>query len=110
MRRKKRFIFILISVLFCMPVYSWDGSAEGYVSRIDVTESAYNFRVYLEGQPALCGNENIWGYLDETDPNYQTYVSVLMMAKATKNKVKLYLNRQNGAAGGKCHIGYVILF
>jgi hypothetical protein len=55
----------------------------------------------------LCGNEHNWAYINESDSNYNTFVSVLTAAKAAKQSVKIMTQRKDGAADGYCHIGYI---
>lgn len=89
---------------------AWDGTVAGEVSQIHVTGgNNYGFRIYLEGKPAMCGNEHSWAYINESQSNYHVYVSVLTAAKAAGQTVKVYANRKDGAADGYCRIGYVVV-
>jgi len=87
---------------------AWDGRVSGKVGNIDVTSgSNYGFRVTLVNGPALCGNDNKWAYLNDSDSNYQTYVSVLLAAKMADKNVTVYTNRETSSGNGYCHIGYI---
>lgn len=98
-------LFILASAAEANP---WHGSVYGKISVIEVTSgNNYGFRVVLEGTPKLCGNNHAWAYLNESDSNYQVFVSVLTAAKAAGQSVILYTTRQDNSAEGYCHIGYI---
>lgn len=82
----------------------WDGSATGKITSMDVTSAEnYGFRVYLDGR-AMCPNGPSWAYLNGSDSNYKTYVSLLMMARALEKPVVIYTNKDQY---GYCKIGYV---
>jgi hypothetical protein len=101
-------LLILIAGLFCaMSAQCWDGALSGTVTQVDVTGgSNYGIRVYLStGVPMCTGSPNYWGYLNNTDSNYNAYVAAIMMAKATGSRLTLYLTNE----GGFCHIGYLTL-
>lgn len=99
---------LLISslILFSGDVFSsWDGSSRGLVSLVQITAADnYGFRVNLDGSPALCGNSNTWAYLNGSDSNYDTYVSLLTAAKFAKNEVTIFTKMQSN---GYCKIGHV---
>lgn len=57
--------------------------------------------------PKLCGNQFDWAFLNETDSNYKTFVSVLLAAKASQMSVTLHTNRTGGLDSGYCQIGYL---
>ncbi|MDR6985121.1 hypothetical protein J2X32_003778 [Rheinheimera pacifica] len=95
------FIVLLLSV----PAFAWDGQIYGKIQDIEVTGGGnYGFRVTLEGSPSMCGNANAWAFLNDTDSNYQTYVSVLLAAKAAKMSVTIFSVRR---VDGYCHIGHI---
>lgn len=101
-------IVIFAVTLIPLTAKAWDGTTAGKINTIDVTGGTnYGFRVSLEGGPALCGNAHTWAFLNETDSNYQTYVSVLLAAKAAKMTVRLYTTRVGSNANGFCQIGYI---
>lgn len=82
----------------------WDGSNTGKITTIDVTNAEnFGFRVYLDGRP-LCTNGPAWAYLNGSDSNYKTYVSLLMMARAMDRPVLIYTSKDQY---GYCKIGYV---
>ncbi|MDR6984480.1 hypothetical protein J2X32_003124 [Rheinheimera pacifica] len=96
---------MLLMVLFSGATVAWDGEVYGKLQSIDVTGgSNYGFRVTFEGAPPICGNANTWGFLNDTDSNYQTYVSVLLAAKAAKMNVTIFTVRD---VNGYCHIGHI---
>lgn len=45
--------------------------------------------------------------MDDRDPNYKVYVSVLMMAKALGSKVTLYADV---GEYDRCKIGYITMY
>lgn len=103
-----RKIIICIFIFFSLHSFAWDGQVSGKVIRIDVAGGQnYGFRVYLDGLPKLCGNNHTWAYLNDTDSNYQTYVAVLLAAKAANYNVRLYANKEGSNA--YCHIGYITI-
>ena len=102
-----RWRLLLCAGLFALPGLSmaWDGSVHAPIAEIDVTDgSNLGFRVYL--LTAMCGNANTWGYLNNTDSNYNVYVATLLMANAQGFSVTVYSNRDSN---GLCHIGYIAI-
>lgn len=72
----------------------WDGSNTGKITTIDVTNAEnFGFRVYLDGR-SMCTNGPPWAYLNGSDSNYKTYVSLLMMARAMDRPVLIYTSKQ----------------
>jgi hypothetical protein len=87
--------------------YSADpwSTVQGKISTIEVTEGQnYGFRVYLAGAPIVCNSYN-WGYVNENDTNYKTYVAALLTAKAQQSNVTLYTSKD--ATTGYCHLAYI---
>ena len=88
----------------------WDGYERGKIVRVDVTGATnYGFRIWLEGHPKMCANIDPsntanWAYLNETDSNYQIYISVLLSAKAMGKDVTVYTKK---GSNGYCKIGYI---
>lgn len=77
----KFFLFSLL-LLSTNALAAWDGTVSGKISSINVTGGEnYGFRVSLANSPKLCGNNHTWAYLNESDSNYKTYISVLLAAK-----------------------------
>lgn len=104
---KKLITFLLI--LFPAQALAWDGQVQGKISYIEVTGgNNYGFRVTLKNGPALCGNSHKWAYVNESDSNYQVYVSTLLAAKHAGTAVRLHTT-QTGSQG-YCHIGHVFSF
>ena len=105
--------FILIIRVFLIPLTTnaaWDGSTAGKVKQVDVAPLDGNnrgFRVVLEGNPALCNNENQWAYVNQSDDNYQVTVSALLAAKMSGTEVTIFTTIN--PSDGYCHMGYVIL-
>ena len=86
------------------PAFAWDGMVQGTIQAVDVTQgSNYGFRVYIHGTTSVCSSGANWAYVNETDSNYKTFVSALMMAKAQGSTVTIYTTVENGY----CHIGYI---
>ena len=86
---------------------AWGGVATAKIAQLHVTGAGnLPFRVYLEGAPVLCAGGMPEGYLDDTDPNYKTYVATLLMAKATGATVILHADVGQYS---RCRIGYVVL-
>ncbi|WP_419237719.1 hypothetical protein ACN08P_09010 [Photobacterium leiognathi subsp. mandapamensis] len=107
----KNFILLLfISFSSITFANTWSGSVVGSIANIDVAPGEnYGFRVSLIGQPPLCGNQHTWAYLQESDSNYHTFVSVILAAKMSDKKIQLYTRKKDNADSGYCHIGYIVL-
>lgn len=105
--REINFLFVLLSCPFIVSA-NWHGSVTGKIKTVDVADgNNYGFRVTLNGSPKLCGNEHTWAYINEADSNYQTFVAVLLAAKAAQFDVRLFTTRKNNTANGYCRIGYI---
>lgn len=101
-----KYILTLALFSYCNLASSWDGAIYGTISRIDITSGEnYGIRIYLKDLPKLCGNQVDWAYLNESDSNYKTFVSVLLAAHMAQKNITLYTNQKNGY----CHIGYVVV-
>jgi hypothetical protein len=107
MTRIRNLLIVLAGLVFAASAQCWDGSQVGTVTQIDVTGgSNYGIRVYLSsGVPMCTGSTNYWGFLNNTDSNYNAYVAAIMSAKATGSRITLYMTNE----GGFCHIGYLVL-
>lgn len=106
MIRFKSLLALLAGLFFAISAYSWDGMQTGTVTQLDITDSGnFGLRVFLSSGVPMCGGSNYFGYLNSTDSNYNTYVSAIMLAKATGARLTLYLTNVNGF----CHIGYVTM-
>lgn len=102
-----KYYSMLVGILLSANGFAWDGAVSGKVRTIDVTGgNNYGFRIALEGSPKLCGNENSWAFINVSDSNYQTYVAVLLAAKAAQFDVRVYTNRTSDE-NGYCRIGYI---
>ena len=116
-------LFLLLSVL-CMstPISyastnaNWDGMIHTKIVAIDVAcGNNYDFRVSV-ASPDLLNDCNTphepitWCYVNESDPNYKTYVSLLTLAYTMDYSVVLYLNKVQSSPGSSifyAHIGYI---
>lgn len=111
-RARSGMLALLTAVLACStPAYPWDGAVNGKIGGIDATGgNNYDFRVYAGGLTAnACGSGTAsWSFLNQTDSNYQVYVSLLTTAYVTNKNVILYLTR-DGPNGVYCRIGYVVV-
>lgn len=89
---------------------AWDGSTTGVIQNSDVTDGpAYAFRIELQGSPGLCGTGGAsWAYVNSDNPNYRTYVALLLSAQASGAPVQVFTTRD--AATGYCKMGYVRMF
>jgi hypothetical protein len=102
---------ILLIVLFSMtfaPAWSWDGAVQGRIAAIELSRGGnYDFRVFLEGSPAMCGNANQWAYINESDANYKAHVAVLVAAQQSAKSVLIYTFRDSS---GYCKIGQMVAY
>lgn len=98
--------FATMCVTGFTPAFAWDGVNSGTIAGFDVTHGQnFGFRLYLNGVSTMCTGGQNWGYLNETDSNYKTYVGILMMAKAQGSSVTVFTNTVNGY----CQIGYLVV-
>jgi hypothetical protein len=105
-----KFLLLLLLISSTNVYAAWDGIIAGKINAIDIAPGQnYGFRVSLTNSPKLCGNSHTWAYLNESDSNYQTFVSVLLAAKMADKQVVLYTNIENASGQGYCHIGYISL-
>lgn len=92
---------------FALGASAWDGRTVGKIRSVDVTGgNNYDYRITLVNSPALCGNSNSWAYINESDSNYQVYVSLLTAAYMANKQVTIYATV---TAIGYCHIGYIVV-
>jgi hypothetical protein len=100
-------LLVVILLMFSIKVFPWDNSVFGFISAIDVTGgNNYSLRVSLKDGQKICG-EHTWAYLNESDDNYQSYLSVILAAKMADKKITLYVNKEAASGNGYCHIGYI---
>ena len=102
---------VLTGIIFSVLSFFSSGATydpkTGYIQQIDVTSgNNLGFRILLKGVDFECGNGSRQAYLNESDSNYQTFVSVLLAARMAKAKVRIY-NAEG--ASQNCKITYVIL-
>lgn len=99
----------IASLSFVMIVpraYAWDGIVKGLINSIDVTDADnYGFRITLTQGEKFCGTTT-WAFINKSDSNYETYVSVLLTAKMSGKAVTIFTTQQSG---GFCKIGYITL-
>lgn len=95
---------VFVSSMLAPVAHAWDGTVTGRIVTVDVAEgSNYGFRITMSGVSNMCTDGPSWAYLNDTDSNYKTYVSALMLAKVQGVNVTVYSNR----VGANCHIGYI---
>jgi hypothetical protein len=102
-------LFVIIFLAFLsIQATAWDGAVEGQIQSIDVAPGEnFGFRVSLKNAPKLCGNGHAWAYVNESDSNYKTFVSVLLAAKMAEKTVTIYTGKETTTGNSYCHIGYV---
>jgi len=100
---KKIIIGMLLATVLS---FSWDGVVTGTIGKMSIADgNNYDLRLNINGATDIC-NGNDWAYLNHSDDNYKTYLSVLLTAKATKQTVSVFTT---GNSAGYCHIGYLVL-
>ncbi|ALQ07358.1 hypothetical protein WNY97_10520 [Pseudoalteromonas fuliginea] len=105
-----KLLFTTSIVVSSSALASWDGALAGKINTIDVAPGqSYGFRVSFIGAPKLCGSSHAWAYLNESDSNYNTFVSVLLAAKMGDREVVIYSNKETSSGQDYCHIGYIAL-
>ena len=67
----------------------------------------YTFRVFLTGNPTLCGNTNTWAYVNASDVNYAAIVAGVLSAKASGYTISLGVTPDSL---GYCQIGTVYIY
>ena len=108
MNRISQIFAVMVTLMLSTSAYSADGTVTGYIDRIDDTGGTnYAFRIRLEGDPPMCGNANKWAYVNESDSNYQTYVSTLLAAKMAGAQVNILSDQ---ATSGYCNIIYMSVY
>jgi hypothetical protein len=98
---------LALLVLTHLQANAWDGAVTGTIGAIEVTAGNNQaIRVYLTGVGAHCSGGAGWGFLNETDSNYKTYVAVLLFAKSLNKQVVLYTTN----VGIYCNIGHMVMY
>jgi len=64
-------------------------------------ENNFAFRIRLEGVSEMCSLGENWAYVESTDSNYQTKVSVLMSAFAMGAPITVYTE---ASSRNHCHL------
>lgn len=98
---------LLTTLAWAAPASAWDGVVTGKIGGVEVTGAGnFDFRVYVGGLTSnACGQgTQSWVYVNQTDSNYQVYVSTITTAYFTGKSVSVYLTR---AAGAYCRIDYM---
>jgi len=76
-------VVLLSSTLASLQASAYDGTANGKISQIDVTDNSnFGVRVYMAGFPTMCTGGSNFAYLYNTDSNFNVYLANLMLAKA----------------------------
>lgn len=107
---RKQFVtmlFVSLGLLSLAPnSYAWDGTVTGYINTIDVTDAEnQGFRITFTQGEKFCGTST-WAFINKSDSNYETYVSVLLAAKLSSKLLTIYTTKQSS---GFCKIGYMVL-
>ena len=102
-----KYLLLVLTTLLSLNSFSWDGVDKDRIGSIQVTaaENA-GFRVGFESGKVFC-DTHTWAYLNKSDSNYETYVSVLLAAKMSGQEVTVY-TMKNGNHGF-CNIGHIEL-
>jgi hypothetical protein len=108
MLRNRSMATVIISALGLVfgtqAAQAWDGNQAVIPTAIDVSaDGSFGFRVWGPICVGANPNQN-FGYLLSTDPNYETYVAVILMAKTLGQTVTFYTSSDGT---GHCHIGYI---
>jgi hypothetical protein len=85
---------------------AWDGTVTGYSNTSDVTDADnHGFRITFTKREKFCGTSS-WAFINKSDSNYETYVSVLLAAKMSGKVITVYTTQQSSVF---CKIGYIVL-
>lgn len=107
--QKRMVALLLVSLSSFMMVpqsYAWDGTVTGVINTIDVTDAEnFGFRITFTQGEKFCGT-NTWAFINKSDSNYETYVSVLLAAKMSGKALTVYTTKHSS---GFCKIGYLVL-
>lgn len=104
---KMKKIILALTALTSLNSLAWDGVAKDRIGSIQVTEANNAaFRIGFESGKTFCGTHT-WSYLNKTDSNYETYVSVLLAAKMSGKEVTVYTAKKGDY--GFCNIGHIEL-
>lgn len=97
-------VVLLLSTLASFQASAYDGTANGKIGQIDVTDNSnFGVRVYMAGYPTMCTGGGNFAYLYNTDSNFNVYVASLITAKAMGSPVTI----QSYTVSGYCHIAYL---
>lgn len=101
----KKINVLVFSAFMSMSCLAWDGVTTGKINTIDVTNAEdFGFRITFTNGEKFCGSQT-WAFLNKSDSNYDTYVSVLLAAKMAEKTVSVYTT----SSGGYCRIGYITI-
>ncbi|WP_233081938.1 DUF5992 family protein [Rheinheimera soli] len=99
----KKIYVLFFGFFMSMTCLAWDGITIGKIHTIDVTDAEnFAFRITFTNGEKFCGIHT-WAFLNKSDSNYDTYVSVLLAAKMAEKTVSVYTT----SSGGYCKIGYI---
>lgn len=94
---------VLAAVATAAGSQQWDGSVTGKITALDVTNAEnFGFRIFIGGQQMCAGGGN-FAFINKSNDNYNAYLSVLMLAKATDKTVVVF----SKLVAGQCEVGYV---
>ncbi|XOV77760.1 MAG: hypothetical protein ACFHVJ_12475 [Aestuariibacter sp.] len=100
-------VLLLAMLLPCLSTGAPYDPKTGYIQQIDVSAGEnMGFRVLLKDVDFECGSGSRQAYINESYSNYDTFTSVLLAAKMSKTKVRIY-NAEGTSQ--HCKIIYVIL-
>jgi hypothetical protein len=98
----------LLLLFLSSPAEAWDGIISGKIGAVEVAYCGnYDFRVYAGGltQDACGAGTTAWSYLNQSDANYQAYISTITSAYIAGKSVTIYVTKD--ANGANCHIGFI---
>jgi len=99
-------ILMLLLLMPSLALSSWYGTESGRIGKIEVTDAEnLGFRVSFRSGKVLCDTYT-WAYLNKSDSNYETYVSVLLAARMSDSEVTIFTVK---GVGGYCKIGHLYL-
>ena len=103
-RVRKAASAVIASMLLATPAFAWDGVESGKIVGIEATHAEnFAFRIHLAGVNNMCGTQQGWAYINQSDSNYEVITSLLMSAWLSDKPVSLYTTNVNGY----CLIGHI---
>lgn len=98
-----------LSIAAVTPVLAWDGVVTGKINLIEATNNpAQSLKVFVAGAPAAycTGDTGGFAYFNESDPQFQSEKTAILLAYTMGLTVNLYLS----TVSTRCKIGDIMAY